>query len=256
MGNLDVFINYLEAQVKNHSIYVFGAQGEKYPTITASWIAKMETTPKNAERAIAHWKKECELGYEKVLRAFDCSGLGMYELHIIFGYPDATADTMFKKYCEQITKAQLKRGDWVFKRNSVGKCTHVGYVVDNNLNVIEAKGRDYGVVKLPFARGDWNCYGRPSCFASEIENVWIATRPLHYEKPTMKGEDVAELQRRLIERGFSCGKCGDDGSYGQATEKAVRAYQESTHVKGGEYLVVDGRAGRKTLTSLGAICKW
>ena len=256
MGHLDTFISYLETQVKNHSIYVFGAQGQGYPTITASWIAKMETTTKNAERAIAHWKKECSLGYEKVLKAFDCSGLGMYELHIMFGYPDATADTMFKKYCEQITKAQLKRGDWVFKRNSVGKCTHIGYVVDDNLNVIEAKGRDDGVVKLPFSRGNWNCYGRPSCFREEIVNVWIATRPLHYEKPTMKGEDVAELQRHLIERGFSCGPKGDDGSYGQATEKAVRAFQESTNVSGGAHLVVDGRAGRKTLTALGAICKW
>lgn len=256
MGKLDEFNAYLERQVKDHSIYVFGAQGEGYPTITASWIRKMETTERNAERAIAHWKKECALGYEKVLKAFDCSGLGMYELNILFGYPDTTADGMFKKYCEQITKAQLKKGDWVFKRNSVGKCTHIGYVVDDKLNVIEAKGRDDGVVKRPLNSGAWNCYGRPSCFRDEITNEWIATRPLHYEKPTMKGEDVAELQRHLIERGFSCGKWGDDGSYGQATEKAVRAYQESTHVKGGDYLVVDGRAGRKTLTSLGAKCVW
>ena len=248
MGYLNTFINYLDAQVKNHSIYVFGAQGEGYPTITASWISKMETTPRNAERAIAHWKKECQLGYEKVLKAFDCSGLGMYELAILFGYPDATADTMFKKYCTQITKSQLKRGDWVFKRNSVGKCTHIGYVVDNNLNVIEAKGRDYGVVKLPFSRGDWNCYGRPSCFRDEIESTWVVTRPLH---KGLKGEDVAELQRRLIERGFSCGKWGDDGSYGSATEKAVMELQKSSGT-----LEVDGRAGRKTLTYLGAICRW
>lgn len=256
MGHLDTFISYLETQVKNHSIYVFGAQGEGYPTITASWIAKMETTTRNAERAIAHWKKECALGYEKVLKAFDCSGLGMYELHILFGYPDATADTMFKKYCKQITKAQLKRGDWVFKRNSVGKCTHIGYVVDNNLNVIEAKGRDDGVVKLPLSRGAWNCYGRPTCFANEIEGEWIATRPLHKTKPTMKGEDVKTYQEHIIALGFSCGKKGADGSFGGDTEQGTKDYQASTHVPGGAYLVVDGRAGRKTLTSLGAKCVW
>ena len=248
MGNLDIYINYLETQVKNHSIYVFGAQGEGYPTITESWIRKMETTVVNAERAIKHWKKECALGYEKVLKAFDCSGLGMYELHILFGYPDTTADGMYKKYCTQITKAQLKRGDWVFKRNSLGKVIHVGYVVDNNLNVIEAQGRDMGVVKRNINKGGWNLYGRPSCFRDEITNVWIATRPLH---KGLKGEDVAELQRHLIERGFSCGKWGDDGSYGAATEEAVKNYQRSTGT-----LEVDGRAGRKTLTSLGAICKW
>lgn len=256
MGKLDEFISYLELQVKNHSIYVFGAQGEGYPKITESWIRKMETTPANAERAIKFWKKQCALGYEKVLKAFDCSGLGMYELHILFGYPDTTADGMFKKYCTQITKSKLKKGDWVGKRNSVGKVTHIGYVVDDKLNVIESQGRDAGVVKRPLDKGGWNYYGRPTCFREEIENVWIATRPLHYEKPTMKGEDVAELQRRLIERGFSCGPCGDDGSYGKATESAVRDYQYSTQKTGGANLVADGRAGRKTLTSLGAICKW
>lgn len=248
MGHLDTFISYLETQVKNHSIYVFGAQGEGYPKITESWIRKMETTPANAERAIKFWKKQCALGYEKVLKAFDCSGLGMYELHILFGYPDATADTMMKKYCTQITKAQLKRGDWVAKRNSVGKVTHIGYVVDDKLNVIESQGRDAGVVKRSIDKGGWNYYGRPTCFREEIENVWIATRPLY---KGLKGEDVAELQRRLIERGFSCGKWGDDGSYGAATENAVKEYQRSTKT-----LEVDGRAGRKTLTSLGAICKW
>ena len=250
MGKLDTYIDYLETQVKNHSIYVFGAQGEGYPTITESWIRKMETTPANAQRAINHWHKECSLGYEKVLKAFDCSGLGMYELHILFGYPDTTADGMFKKYCKQITKAQLKRGDWVFKRNSVGKVTHIGYVVDEKLNVIESQGRDAGVVKRALNKGGWNLYGRPSCYASEIENEWIATRPLHYQKPTMKGEDVKELQRRLIERGFSCGESGVDGSYGRATEKAVMDFQRANG------LVVDGRAGRKTLTALGATCVW
>lgn len=253
MGNLDRFIDYLELQVKNHSIYVFGAQGQGADIICESWIEKMETTPANARRAINYWHKQVDAGYGAVLKAFDCSGLGMYELHILFGYPDTTADGMFKKYCEKITKAQLKRGDWVFKRNALGKVTHIGYVVDNNLNVIEAKGRDYGVCKSHVDKGSWNLYGRPSCFRDEIINVWVATRPLH---KGLKGEDVAELQRHLIERGFSCGRWGDDGSYGGATEQAVMDFQRSTRVSGGAYLEVDGRAGRKTLTALGAICKW
>lgn len=250
MGNLDIFIDYLEKQVKNHSIYVFGAQGEGADIISESWICKMETTPKNAQRAIAYWKKQVDAGYGKVLRAFDCSGLGMYELTILFGYPDSTADTMYRKYCDQITKSSLRRGDWVFKRNSVGKVTHIGYVVDDNLNVIEAKGRDDGVVKLPLSRGSWNLYGRPACFYDEIVNVWIATRLL---KKGVKGEDVAEMQRHLIEKGFSCGDCADDGSFGGATYRAVLAFQKSYFSDPKEW---DGIAGRKTLTALGAICKW
>ena len=252
MGTLDQFNRFLEEQVRNHSIYVFGAQGEGHDIITESWIRKMETTPANAERAIRHWKKEVEAGYGDVLRAFDCSGLGMCELYVLFGYPDTTADGMFKKYCKQITKAQLKKGDWVGKRNSLGKVTHIGYVVDDDLNVIEAKGRDDGVVKRHVNKGAWNYYGRPSCFNDQIVNVWIATRPLH---KGCKGEDVAELQRHLIEKGFSCGKWGDDGSYGSATFNAVYNAQKNLLFpdKPSEW---DGKAGRRTLTALGAICKW
>lgn len=252
MGSLDLFINHLEEQVKNHSIYVFGAQGEDYKTISESWIMAMETTPNNANRAIKNWKKQCNAGYEKVLKAFDCSGLGMYELHILFGLPDATADTMMKKYTTQITKSQLRRGDWVSKRNSEGKHTHIGYVVDGSLNVIEAKGRDDGVVKLPLSRGSWNYYGRPTIFKDEPEKPYQMTRSLKKTSPTMKGEDVKMLQKKLNSLGFSVGKCGADGSYGGDTEKAVTAYQKSTNGK----LEVDGKAGRKTLTSLGFECVW
>lgn len=253
MSNLDQFIKYLETQVKNHSIYVFGAQGEGYGTISESWIRKMETTPRNADRAIAYWHKQVAAGYGKVLRAFDCSGLGMCELCALFGYPDMTADDMFNKLCTKITKAQLKRGDWVFKRNSVGKVTHIGYIVDEKLNVIESKGRDDGVVKRSLDKGNWNLYGRPTCFNEEITNVWVATRLLKKTKPTMKGEDVAEMQRRLIDRGFSCGKCRDDGSFGGDTEKAVLAFQKSYFSDPKEW---DGIAGKKTLTALGAKCVW
>lgn len=254
MGKLDEFIQYLETQVKNHSIYVFSAQGQGYPTITETWIRKMETTPRNAQRAIDHWHKECALGYEKVLKAFDCSGLGMYWLCDKFGYPDMTADSMMKKLCDKITRSQLKRGCWVFKVDATGKATHVGYVVDSKLNVIECKGRDDGVVKRPLSAASWNAYGLPACFAEDIENQWIATRPLKKTTPTMKGEDVKELQRHLIERGFSCGSWGVDGSYGKATEAAVLAFQKAYWPD--NPVEWDGKAGRRTLTALGAICIW
>ena len=48
------FTEYLKEQVRNHSIYVWGAQGQKKPTITEAWIRKREKTKRNADRAIAH----------------------------------------------------------------------------------------------------------------------------------------------------------------------------------------------------------
>lgn len=58
------------------------------------------------------------------------------------------------------------------------------------------------------------------------------------------GEDVRALQILLIGRGYSCGKCGADGDFGAATDKAVRAYQKD---KG---LTVDGVAGKATMSGL------
>lgn len=252
MTNLDKYIEYLETQVRNHSIYVFGAQGEGYPKITKKWIRSMETTEKNAELAIEYWEEQCALGYEKVLKAFDCSGLGMYELDILFGYEDRTADDMYNTLCDPISKSQLKRGDWVFKANSSGKKTHVGYIVNERLDVIESKGRRYGVTKSPLA-DSWNAFGRPKCFKKEIEgeDIKIMTRVL---RVGCKGDDVKRMQARLIELGISCGKWGTDGDFGNATRNAVIQFQKKywPHTPS-EW---DGIAGRKTLTALGFVCVW
>ena len=63
-------------------------------------------------------------------------------------------------------------------------------------------------------------------------------------KKGCKGEDVRALQILLIGRGYSCGSYGADGSFGGATDTAVRKYQKA---KG---LEVDGVAGKNTMGSL------
>lgn len=170
---LDLFINYLEEQVKNKSIYVWGGQGENYKTISEAWIKKVENSTTNAKRAIAFWKKKVAEGYERVLRAYDCSGLGMYFIQNLHGLSkiDLNANSMRGK-CKKINKSDLKRGDWVF-RVSNNNAFHIGYVVDDKLNVIESMGRDVGVVKRGInASGTsyWNAFGRPIYFAAEIES--------------------------------------------------------------------------------------
>ena len=73
---------------------------------------------------------------------------------------DHSAHGLYKK-CTKITKAQLRPGDFVFRVNSSGKATHIGYIVDGARTVIEAKGRSYGVIKHEFVNNSWNAYGRP-----------------------------------------------------------------------------------------------
>lgn len=63
-------------------------------------------------------------------------------------------------------------------------------------------------------------------------------------KKGAKGGSVRAMQQLLIAGGFDCGPKGDDGSFGAATDKALRAYQKA---KG---LSVDGACGRKTWSAL------
>lgn len=59
-----------------------------------------------------------------------------------------------------------------------------------------------------------------------------------------KGDQVKALQALLIGYGYSCGGYGVDGSFGPATDEAVREYQKA------EGLDVDGCVGPMTWNSL------
>ena len=59
-----------------------------------------------------------------------------------------------------------------------------------------------------------------------------------------QGEDVKALQILLIGRGYSCGKKGADGDFGDATEEAVVKYQKATGK------TPDGIAGPATMGGL------
>ena len=171
MSKLQEFINLLEQEVNNHSIYVWGAQGQTGPQISESWIRKCENSVRNANRAVSYWKKQVSAGYGSVLKAFDCSGLGVWALQKcgIINY-DTSADG-FKSMCTRIEKSQLRSGCFVFQVES-GIAKHVGYVVNNNLDLVESQGRDAGVVKRNINQSSkWNWFGTPPFFADELGTV-------------------------------------------------------------------------------------
>lgn len=59
-----------------------------------------------------------------------------------------------------------------------------------------------------------------------------------------KGEYVRLMQQRLIARGYSCGRYGADGDYGDGTRAALTAFQR------GAGLSADGVCGRQSWTKL------
>lgn len=76
---------------------------------------------------------------------------------------------------------------------------------------------------------------------TEEKEVILKVRQL---RKGMSGGDVKTLQRLLFADGYSVGQCGDDGDFGNDTEKAVLRYQHD------HALDQDGIAGEKTLTAL------
>ena len=63
----------------------------------------------------------------------------------------------------------------------------------------------------------------------------------------IRGDDVSNLQQRLIQLGFNCGKI--DGVFGVKTEVAVKEFQKSVGV------FVDGKCGPSTLIALMRLVK-
>lgn len=177
-GNLDNFIQFLEEQVLNHSIYVWGGDGRTGSKVTEYYIRKREQntggTKVNGEYktyadiAVEFWKKQCELGYHDVLGAFDCSGLLVkFLLDNKLIQNDMTANSLMR-LCEETDEP--KRGYWLFRVNADGRATHIGVMVSDS-EYIHAKGRAYGVVreKLSEHKNYWHKYGKPKMFDFEDE---------------------------------------------------------------------------------------
>lgn len=167
---------YLQAQVDNHSIYVFGAQGQQGSQITERWIRYRERDTGGtrvghkyvtyADLAVNFWERQCALGYADVLRAFDCSGLFMYWL-ILQGVldKDRTAQGIHS-LCKDTT--EKRNGYMVFKVNSDGKTTHCGQFVSDT-EVIHCKGRQSGVIKEPYSPTYWQAISIPPWYKFEPE---------------------------------------------------------------------------------------
>lgn len=143
----------------------------------------------------------------------------------------------------------------VFIKNSSGKWTHTGLYY-NGATCECAVGVQYF---NPMKKNRWTHWAIAKCFESgrtmpeppkepekQPEKKPEEEKPVSYK--TLRrgnyGEAVKQLQQRLQDLGYDLGICGVDGDYGQATEKAVKAFQKDHGLK------VDGIAGPKTWEAL------
>lgn len=157
-------------------IYVSGGQGEAEPKLCDAWITRMEQDARNRQRALdAYHKAQKNLKPGQTIRAFDCSGLIMYFLQNQKGISDdRTARGIYNTLCKPIQREMLYPGDIVFRADKTGKIVHCGIVYavnDDYADILESKGRDYGVILTYFniQNGDeWNRFGRLKCLETEI----------------------------------------------------------------------------------------
>ena len=118
---------------------------------------------------------------------------------------------------------------------------HVGVYIGDG-EVIEARSRRYGVYKTKLAERPWKTWGYCPYVAYETAKTVAVELPVL--KKGAKGASVKAMQMLLIGNGFSMGEYGADGSFGGATDTALRKYQNSND------LSADGSCGRRTWEKL------
>ena len=149
------FLDYLEAQLGQ--IYVWGGNGQP---MSISRIYAMEDSDRNARRAEKLYNTRLSEGREPIL-GYDCSGLISRFLQNEGLVTSKRNSRHLYDMCEKLFRLELTPGDLVFRHNG-SRIFHVGAYIGGNM-VIEAKGRDDGVVKRDIdASGEnyWNRCGR------------------------------------------------------------------------------------------------
>lgn len=184
----------------------------------------------------------------------DCSGLFSWAFKQLGGYMYHGSNTMYRDYCTakgelsggRRTDGQpLLPGTAVFT-GSDGDHGHVGLYIGGG-EVIEAQGTKAGVIKSKVSKSKWTFWGE----LKGVDYSGSTPEPAPDPQPTRpnlrrgsRGDAVRELQESLMALGYDVGLSGVDGIFGQATERAVRAFQAASG------LVVDGIVGPLTWTAL------
>lgn len=205
-------------------------------------------------------------------RVWDCSGLWRWAMKELGKDIAHGSNSIYDRYCKdkgyldggkRTDGKPLLPGSPVFTSNpETGKKPHIG-CYEGDGNVIEAASTIKGVVRSRITdknskgKDKWTHWGEMSGVdyeeggeAMTPEIPEIQEKPADPGRKTLrkgdKGDAVRELQQLLIDRGYDLGKWGADGDFGNATEKAVKAFQKAAG------LTQDGICGKKTWAAIEA----
>lgn len=266
------FVSFLRQQVDEGAGYIMGSFGQNprtgYLDLTETqvkpawqpggWYYAQYKDERQHNQAL-YWRSHCK-------RVFDCQGLseGYYDI-ITGGTLNTRARNNYAEWCSPkgagLIPAQYRvPGAAVFWSDSgAANIHHVAYLVEpvtpgkpeGDWWIIEAAGVMSGVVKSRLYAREPNFWGWMtkyydySFYAADTpasgDDILLGKRTLRNGD---EGEDVRTLQKALIELGYDLGKWGADGDFGDATERAVRAFQRDAGLE------ADGIAGRMTADAL------
>lgn len=244
------FVNEIEKEVTNHSVYIGTGNGEMLYDLKISDIVRMEkeyggNPPKQMGQVFrfiaSQLANQVDLSNAKVE---DCSGMIVGALRRL-GLISKTADYAarhFETKTIPVALSNLKAGDLVYNKQT--EATHVGVYVGNGY-VIESRGRDYGAVKTKLTDRPWVIGGSFDWWDDDDNSSdYVFTRNLKYvADKMMRGKDVTLIQTKLVKLGLL--KDTIDGIYGKNTAAAVIRYQQTNG------LTPDGIAGHDTITAMG-----
>lgn len=244
-----LFVAELEAAYRRKDGYIMGAKGQD-PKKWAenSWWFTQYTS--DQRKKALYWRVYAQ-------RVWDCNGMaeGIYEDFCGVNI-NTKARNNYASWCGikgtgTIPAKHRVPGAAVFiHSNSAGYITHVGYLykpVDakkpsGDWYVIEARGVMYGVVRTRLSARGWNRWGLMTKYFDY--GTQQAAEPETVLRSGSEGAAVRRLQLDLIRLGYSCGRWGADGDFGDATELAVKAFQRD------HGLTADGEAGPLTRAAL------
>lgn len=255
MAKRSELVTMAKQAATDNGVYIGTGNGEKLLDLTIRDIYNMEkaygrsTWRNDIKRDLAFIGKLIAAGADlDNALAGDCSGTivkFLRELGLIKPTSDYRARD-FQTMTSPVKLTDLKPADLVFDKTK--EATHVGVYLGDGL-VFESRGRDYGMVITELKARPWKIGGTFSWWEDDEDDGTDQpriSRQLKYVKENvMVGADVRLVQEALIKRGYSCGKHGADGQFGQLTKSAVMSYQADNG------LSVDGIVGTETLKSLG-----
>jgi len=239
--------------------YVFGARGDyclPQNRRNRDWktYPKIKENCKNFEGSGSSGCSGCKWYPGGVTRFFDCRGFTYWVVLKVTGVKimGAGATSQYNDNSNWTEKGTIDKMPnvvcCVFKYSSKsGKMEHTGLHIGNGKIIHCSNGVQTGKT----TDKGWTHYAIPKSLANQsaIPTTESGTEPetgvtTPVLKKGSKGDRVIDVQKMLMQLGYDLPKYGADGSFGNETLAAVKAFQQDNG------LTVDGIVGSVTLAAL------